>query len=148
MVHLHATTARVVERQYTDNLEHRFIQKTVSPQKRSQQVDSQAVVGSGGRPLARGDVVAKNTSGRMEQLDLDSTSNLPNTPPPQFARFTVNAKAAPGRRCSSRHSLTLEELSLRGRIVFCVESCTRHCLSRAPPPQQWQEAFLEELGRS
>jgi hypothetical protein len=49
-----------------------------------------------------------------------------------FARFTVIAKTAPGRRCSSRHSLTREELSLRGRIVFCVESCTRHCLSRPP----------------
>ena len=84
------------------------------------------------KPLARDDVVAKKTSGRMEQLDLDSTSNLPDTPPPQFAHFTVIAKAVPGRKCSSCHSLTREELSLRGRIVFCVESCTRHCLSRPP----------------
>ena len=82
--------------------------------------------------MARDDVVAKKTSGRMEQLDLDSTSNLPDTPPPQFAHFTVIAKAVPGRKCSSCHSLTREELSLRGRIVFCVESCTRHCLSRPP----------------
>jgi hypothetical protein len=104
-----------------------------SAHRRSEQVESQVMVGRGGRgPLARDDVVAKKTSGRMEQLDLDSTSNLPDTPPPQFAHFTVIAKAVPGRKCSSCHSLTREELSLRGRIVFCVESCTRHCLSRPP----------------
>ena len=35
------------------------------------------MVGRGGRgPLARDDVVAKKTSGRMEQLDLDSTSQI------------------------------------------------------------------------
>lgn len=75
----------------------------------------------------------KRQAAAWSNLILILTSNLPNTPSPQFARFTGFAKAAPGRRCSSHHSLTREVLFPRGRIVFCVESCTRHCLSRPPP---------------
>jgi hypothetical protein len=118
---------------------HRYLGAQIHPEDResTEEITTSGISSYGwqGRWLVTmSSVVAKKTSGRMEQLPV-ILIQLPisqTRPLPQFARFTVIAKAAPGRRCSSRHSLTREELSLRGRIVFCLESLKASLPFQAP----------------
>jgi hypothetical protein len=127
---------------------HRYLGAQIHPEDResTEEITTSGISSYGwqGRWLVTmSSVVAKKTSGRMEQLrviliqlPISQTRLLP-----QFARFTVIAKAAPGRRCSSRHSLTREELSLRGRIVFCLESLKASLPFQAPLSSNGRRPF-------
>jgi hypothetical protein len=76
---------------------HRYLGAQIHPEDResTEEITTSGISSYGwqGRWLVTmSSVVAKKTSGRMEQLDLDSTSNLPDTPPPQFCTLHCYCK--------------------------------------------------------